>query len=82
MPLQGSAADLMKLAMTKVDTLLREQHNDCNMLLQIHDSILMECPEPVAHRIGDLLKDTMENVYKLPVRLDVDVIIGKNWGEL
>jgi DNA polymerase I len=82
MPLQGSAADLMKLAMAKIDKLLREQHNDCNMLLQIHDSILVECPEPVAQRIGELIKDTMEHAYKLPVRLDVDVTIGKNWGEL
>ena len=82
MPIQGTEADLMKLAMIKVDDLLRSQHNDCHQLLQIHDSILVECPEPVADRIADLLKDTMENIYKLPVRLDVDVTIGQNWGEL
>lgn len=82
MPIQGTEADLMKMAMVEVDKLLRGQHNDCNQLLQVHDSILVECPEPVATRIGDLLKETMENVYKLPVRLDVDVTIGKNWGEL
>jgi DNA polymerase-1 len=82
MPIQGTEADLMKMAMVEVDKLLREQHNDCNQLLQVHDSILVECPEPVANRVGDLLKETMENIYKLPVRLDVDVTIGKNWGEL
>jgi DNA polymerase-1 len=82
MPIQGTEADLMKLAMTEVDKLLREQHNDCHMLLQIHDSILIECPEPVAHQIGDLLKETMENIYKLPVRLDVDVTTAPNWGGL
>ncbi len=82
MPIQGTEADLMKLAMTRVDQLLRDQHNDCNMLLQIHDSILVECPEAVAERIGDLLQETMQNVYDLPVRLDVDVSIGDNWGEL
>jgi DNA polymerase-1 len=82
MPIQGTEADLVKLAMTNVDKLLREQHNDCRMLLQIHDSILVECPAPVAERIGELLKDAMESVYKLPVRLDVDVSIGNNWGEL
>ena len=81
-PAQGTEADLMKMAMIEVDKLLRDQHNDCNILLQIHDSILVECPAEVAPRIGDLLKDTMENVYKLPVRLDVDVTIGNNWGEL
>ena len=82
MPIQGTEADLMKLAMIQVDELLRSQHNDCNQLLQIHDSIVVECPAAVADRIADLLKETMENVYKLPVRLDVDVTIGNNWGEL
>ncbi len=82
MPIQGTEADLMKMAMVKIDEILRSQHNHCNMLLQIHDSVLIECPEEVAERIGEMLKDTMENIYKLPVRLDVDVTIGDNWGEL
>ncbi len=82
MPIQGTEADLMKLAMIKVDKLLREQHNDCNMLLQIHDSILIECPEEVAENMAQILKETMETIYKLPVRLDVDTTIGDNWGEL
>ena len=82
MPIQGTEADLMKLAMIQVDELLRSQHNYFNQLLQIHDSIVVECPAAVADRIADLLKETMENVYKLPVRLDVDVTIGNNWGEL
>lgn len=82
MPIQGTEADLVKLAMIKVDELLRAQHNDCHMLLQIHDSILVECPAEVAERVGQLLKETMESVYELPVRLDVDVTIGSNWGEL
>jgi len=82
MPIQGTEADLMKLAMVHVQDLLKAQHNDCNMLLQIHDSILIECPTEVADNIADLLKNTMQDVYKLPVRLDVDVTIGDNWGEL
>ena len=82
MPIQGTEADLMKLAMIKVDQLLQEQHNNCHQLLQIHDSILVECPAEVADNIAEMLKDTMENIYKLPVRLDVDVTIGDNWGEL
>lgn len=82
MPIQGTEADLMKMAMVKVQDLLEGQHNDCHQLLQVHDSILVECPEEVSERIGDLLKDTMESIYKLPVRLDVDVSIGGNWGEL
>ncbi|HET7320730.1 MAG TPA: DNA polymerase, partial [Candidatus Saccharimonadales bacterium] len=82
MPIQGTEADLMKMAMVKIDDLLRSQHNDCRMLLQIHDSVLVECPEEVADRIAKLLKDTMENVYDLPVELTVDTTIGDNWGEL
>jgi DNA polymerase-1 len=82
MPIQGTEADIMKLAMVKVDELLAEQHNDCHQLLQIHDSILVECPEAVAERVAKLLKDAMEQVYELPVKLTVDVSIGHNWGEL
>src|SRR5665213_1880702 len=82
MPLQGSAADIMKLAMINVDQKLHSQHNDCNMLLQIHDSILVECPEEVAENIAQILKETMENAYKLPAKLTVDTAIGHNWGEL
>jgi DNA polymerase-1 len=82
MPIQGTEADLMKLAMTEVDRLLAEQHNDCRQLLQIHDSILVECPAEVAERIAKLLKDTMENIYELPAKLTVDTTIGDNWGEL
>lgn len=82
MPIQGTEADIMKLAMVKVDELLAQQHNDCHQLLQIHDSILVECPEAVAERVAKLLKDTMENIYELPVKLTVDTTIGYNWGEL
>lgn len=81
-PIQGTEADLVKMAMIRVDERLRAQHNDCDMLLQIHDSILVECPEEVADRIAALLKEEMEAVYKLPVKLTVDTTIGDNWGEL
>lgn len=80
MPFQGTAADIMKLAMIEVDKKL--QGTRCKMLLQIHDSILVECPEPEAEATAGLLKETMENVYKLPVKLTVDTSFGKNWGEL
>jgi DNA polymerase-1 len=82
MPIQGTEADLMKMAMVQVQDILKKQHNNCNQLLQIHDSMIVECPAEVAEHIGEILKETMENVHKLPVRLDVDVSIGDNWGEL
>ena len=80
MPIQGTEADLMKMAMVAVEEKIKG--SECRQLLQIHDSILIECPEGESERIADLLKDTMENIYKLPVKLTVDTSIGKNWGEL
>ena len=82
MPIQGTEADLMKLAMIKCEDYLATQHNDCRMLLQIHDSILVECPTPVAEQVAKDLQSIMQNVYELPIRLDVDVKIGDNWGQL
>jgi len=52
------------------------------MLLQIHDSLLLECPAGKADKVGKTVKDVMESAYKLPVKLKVDVSSGKNWGEL
>lgn len=82
MPIQGTEADIMKLAMIKVEEVLTGQHNHCQQLLQIHDSIVAECPADVVENIAQLLKDTMENVYDLPVKLTVDVSVGENWGDL
>lgn len=80
MPIQGTEADLMKLAMIAVDEKidgLGEQ------ILQIHDSILVECPEKHAEKVGKILQETMEAVApELPIKLKVDVSVGKNWGEV
>lgn len=82
MPIQGTEADLMKLAMIKVDNLIKSKFKDCHMLLQVHDSILIECHEEDAKKVAEMLKTAMEEVYKLPIKLDVDVSIADNWGEL
>jgi DNA polymerase-1 len=80
MPIQGTEADLMKMAMLKVDERLG---NLGEQVLQVHDSILVECPEENAEAVADILKTTMETIYpELQVKLKVDVSIGKNWGEL
>ncbi|HZP55523.1 MAG TPA: DNA polymerase I [Candidatus Saccharimonadales bacterium] len=79
-PMQGSAADLMKKAMVEVAAKLE---NNCRMLLQVHDSILLECPSAKAKTTCEMVKRVMENIYpKLPVKLKVDISTGKNWGEL
>lgn len=80
MPIQGTEADLMKLAMIKVEEKLG---NLGQQILQIHDSVLVECPAKNAEKVGQILRETMESIApELPVKLKVDVAIGKNWGEL
>jgi DNA polymerase-1 len=80
MPIQGTEADLMKMAMIEVDKKLGDLGEQ---ILQVHDSILVECPEENAEAVAELLKDTMENIYpELGIKLRVDVSTGKNWGEL
>ena len=80
MPIQGTEADLMKLAMIKVDEVMGDLGVQ---VLQIHDSILIECPEKNSGKISAILKETMEAIAPdLPIKLKVDVSIGKNWGEV
>jgi DNA polymerase I len=82
MPIQGTEADLMKLAMVAVDKELASIPS-ARQLLQIHDSILVEVDEADAEKVAETLKKTMENIYPdLPVKLLVDTSIGQNWGEL
>lgn len=80
MPIQGTEADLMKMAMLQVEQKLQGRGVQ---VLQIHDSIMLECPVDKAGELANLLKETMENVYpELGVRLRVDVSSGRHWGEL
>jgi len=80
MPFQGSAADIMKKAMIDLDEKLKG--TSARMLLQIHDSVLVEVAEADAQMINDLVKKTMEDTVKLSVKLTVDSVIAKNWGLL
>jgi len=80
MPIQGTEADLMKMAMIKVDERIAGLGEQ---ILQIHDSIMIECPKENADRISEILQDTMEAIYpELGVCLQVDVHAGTNWGEV
>lgn len=79
-PIQGTEADLMKLAMVELDMQLPET---AVQLLQIHDSILVECPEKDADEIAKLMQKVMENIYpELGIKLTVDTKTGKTWGEI
>jgi DNA polymerase-1 len=79
MPIQGTEADLMKLAMLAVE---KKLDGLGQQLLQIHDSILVECPAKNADVVAKILKETMEGIHPLPVQLSVDVTVGNHWGEL
>lgn len=82
-PIQGSAADIVKMAMLKVNQALKENPTGAKMLLQVHDELIFECPddkETIAKTLS-LIKENMENAFKLSVPLRVSIEYGKNWGE-
>lgn len=80
-PLQGTAADLIKMAMIQVDAHLQKHPQQGMMVLQIHDELLFESPNEEAQRLASRVKMIMEGIFTLNVPLIVDISIGKNWGE-
>lgn len=80
MPIQGTEADLMKRAMIRIDKKLPDS---ADLVMQVHDSLIVECDEKDVSSISEILKSEMETVApELPVKLAVDVTFGTNWGEL
>ena len=80
-PLQGTAADLIKIAMIQIDSYLQAHKNMGYMLLQIHDELLFESPDDEISKLSCHVQSSMENVIQLKVPLKVHISIGKNWGE-
>jgi len=80
-PMQGTAADLIKLSMLAVDDWIRQSGNGCRMIMQVHDELVLEVPEGQLDDAGDSLKRLMSGVAELAVPLVVDVGHGKNWDE-
>lgn len=81
-PLQGSAADIIKLAMVAIDRRIRRQELAAAMLLQVHDELLFEVPEDEVDVVSALVREEMEGAYTLDVPLRVDVRQGKNWADV
>jgi len=81
MPIQGLAADIMKLAMIAVYEFYKNNER-VNMILQIHDEIILEVDEELSDEVGKQVKKIMEGVYRLTVPLIADIKTGRNWGEL
>lgn len=78
-PIQGTAADIIKIAMIRVYNKLRESKLDAKLILQVHDELIVEAKEDCADKAAALLKEEMENAVKLTVPMTVDVNIGKTW---
>jgi DNA polymerase-1 len=81
-PLQGTAADLIKLAMIAIDERLRKQKLSARMILQVHDELLFEAPAKEREPLEALVKEEMEGVHKLAVPLVVEIGVGPNWRDL
>ncbi len=81
-PLQGSAADIMKLAMVRIDAGLSREDLDARMLLQIHDELIFEVRRSQLHEVARLVRGEMENVVQLSVPLAATVKVGKNWYDV
>jgi len=81
-PLQGTAADLIKLAMINIDRRLTEEEFEAQMILQVHDELLFESPAKESARLRKLVKEEMEGVHQLAVPIVVEIGVGPNWRDL
>ena len=79
-PVQGTAADIIKLAMVRVDKALRDHGLKSRLILQVHDELLLECPPEEKEEAASLLREAMENVIRLQVPLEAEVHEGANWA--
>lgn len=81
MPIQGTAADIIKAAMIDLDKQLPKTSKDSRMLLQVHDELVFEVPDKDIDKVSKLVKTVMSNVIKLDVPIEVDVTSGQDWGK-
>ena len=80
-PIQGGAADLIKLAMIRVYNALKEQYPEAKLILQVHDELIVECPETIADAVSLLVSKEMQDVAQLNVPLQADAKWGNSWFE-
>ena len=80
-PIQGSAADIIKLAMVKIDQRIKRENLRAEMILQVHDELNFNVPEVEVERLTTIVREEMESAFSLSVPLKVDIGIGSNWLE-
>ena len=81
MPLQGTASDIIKIAMVRIYNRLQKECPNARMLLQVHDELIVETPMDSTNLVSSILKEEMENVMQLRVPLIAEVGVGDNWLE-
>ena len=81
-PIQGTAADIMKIAMINVFNKLQEEKLDAKPVLQIHDELIIECDEKIKEKVKEILQDCMENAAKLDVPLNVETSEATSWYDV
>jgi DNA polymerase-1 len=81
-PIQGTAADIMKIAMLKIPPALKKAKLQAKMLLQVHDELVLECPKEELEKTAHVVKETMANAYPLSIPLSTEARYGSNWGEM
>lgn len=79
MPIQGTAADIIKIAMVRVYNRLKDEKMEAKLILQVHDELIVEAPEEETEKAAKILQEEMENACEMKVRLRADVNIGKTW---
>ena len=79
MPIQGTAADIIKIAMVRVDERLKRENMQARLILQVHDELIVEAPEAESEKAAKILQEEMENAVALSVPLTADAAIGKTW---
>ncbi len=81
-PIQGTAADIMKIAMLKIPSALKAAKLSSQMLLQVHDELVLECPKGELEKTVRVVKEVMESAYRLDIPLETEARAGSNWGEM
>ena len=81
MPIQGSASDIIKLAMINIYNIMKKEEFEAKMILQVHDELVFDCPPGEVKLLEEVVKKTMESAIKLKVPVKVDISAGDNWSE-
>jgi DNA polymerase-1 len=82
MPIQGSAADILKIAMVRLHRALEKRSLGARMILQVHDELVVEVPQEELDTVSHLVRSVMEKAWDLDASLKVDVAVGRNWEQM